>query len=442
MIALFSAPSSLALALGLTVVASLLAPPAAPAAPPTPAPAAGKQPSAEETAKREAWRTTMSRTPLPRKGCFKSTFPNTEWQEVPCVTPPPHPYTVGNGNTYAAQSSGTISSATGYFPYTDATSESGNIFDLQSQSCKIVSSDFPNVFSLQLNTSNFTTSACSQSTNNQCRGLQQFIHSNSRCSGGGGCIFIQYRLQNYINPAGSSQCPNGWIQDTSGAGLTCYKNSSGGPQIPIGTIADLENLHLTGKVQAGVDQAILDTGNELYTVQGDNSLPELAQKWNGAEFNVLGDSCGSQAKFNDGATIHVNLWFEDGTFQAPICGKSSNLLKIFSTETNNLNLLDFGCSTSAVPPGIDFWQSNAPPSPPTPGCTPLGQACNRNAQPFCCAPAVCFNAVQPTSNNGTCTPPGGPGQHCVGPGNHCPGSGNIDCCSGWECDGGRCLRAR
>ena len=137
MIASRPARSRLAMASGL-IVASLLAPSAAPAQttpPPAqtpPSPAAqpkdetpeGKLPlSAEETAKRQAWRETMSRKPMPQKGCFKSTYPNTEWQEVPCGTASPYPNQpvsgtvrpdiVGNFTDYAAQSSGTISSATG-----------------------------------------------------------------------------------------------------------------------------------------------------------------------------------------------------------------------------------------------------------------------------------------------------------------------------------------
>src|ERR1035438_72046 len=78
---------------------------------------------------REAWHRSMSRTPLPKKGCFKATYPSTEWQEVPCTTPPSFPLrrmrgrgresdpnVVGGGsNDVTAQVAGFISTAEGSF---------------------------------------------------------------------------------------------------------------------------------------------------------------------------------------------------------------------------------------------------------------------------------------------------------------------------------------
>jgi hypothetical protein len=46
----------------------------------------------EEDARRKAWEATMSKAPLPGKGCFTSAYPNGEWQEVPCVKAPERPY--------------------------------------------------------------------------------------------------------------------------------------------------------------------------------------------------------------------------------------------------------------------------------------------------------------------------------------------------------------
>src|SRR2546425_7179839 len=53
----------------------------------------------EETAKREAWRKSMARHPLPKKGCFTASYPSTEWKEVPCSTAPLplHPPQEGGG---------------------------------------------------------------------------------------------------------------------------------------------------------------------------------------------------------------------------------------------------------------------------------------------------------------------------------------------------------
>jgi hypothetical protein len=45
----------------------------------------------EEGARRKAWEASMSQTPLPKTGCFTSAYPNTGWQEVPCVKGPENP---------------------------------------------------------------------------------------------------------------------------------------------------------------------------------------------------------------------------------------------------------------------------------------------------------------------------------------------------------------
>jgi hypothetical protein len=97
-ISAISARAGVARALSVAVVSLLsgLFPSRATSAPPeTPtqtqpaaAPSATTQPSVEEVAKRNAWRKKMLQTPRPKKGCFAATYPQTEWREVPCQTPP------------------------------------------------------------------------------------------------------------------------------------------------------------------------------------------------------------------------------------------------------------------------------------------------------------------------------------------------------------------
>ena len=48
--------------------------------------------SREDKLKFEVWRKAMARVPLPGRGCFTSSYPRTEWREVPCTTPPARPY--------------------------------------------------------------------------------------------------------------------------------------------------------------------------------------------------------------------------------------------------------------------------------------------------------------------------------------------------------------
>jgi hypothetical protein len=97
-----------------------------PAIEPAPAPSpeqATKPPPAQS---REAWRKEMSQRRLPKKGCFTASYPDAEWREVACGPPSqnpnppakgPRPDTVGNGNDFAAHSSGVISTAVGSFEH-------------------------------------------------------------------------------------------------------------------------------------------------------------------------------------------------------------------------------------------------------------------------------------------------------------------------------------
>ncbi|HUD89301.1 MAG TPA: hypothetical protein VMR17_22830, partial [Xanthobacteraceae bacterium] len=59
--------------------------PAASAAPP----AATQPPSAKDM---ENWRNGMAKAPPPTTGCFTSSYPNTQWQQVPCLAPPKNPF--------------------------------------------------------------------------------------------------------------------------------------------------------------------------------------------------------------------------------------------------------------------------------------------------------------------------------------------------------------
>src|ERR1041384_834997 len=45
-------------------------------------------------AKRLAWRNVMTKTVLPKEGCFVASHPSSTWQEIPCMPPPanPQPY--------------------------------------------------------------------------------------------------------------------------------------------------------------------------------------------------------------------------------------------------------------------------------------------------------------------------------------------------------------
>ena len=214
------------------------APPSPQATPAQTAPQAASQPPPAMS--QEDWHATMSRTPLPKKGCFNATYPSMEWQEVPCVATPPYPQpprggprteVVGNGTDWVANvaGTGTISSTVGSFDsVTGVTSESGPIGN--------TGPSVANAYTLQLNTDFFpSTVSCAGSPNPACQGWQQFVFENY---GSAGRVYIQYWLYKYnaTCPANANWNQFSFINSTD---IYCWKNDSMGatpvPAEPITT---------------------------------------------------------------------------------------------------------------------------------------------------------------------------------------------------------------
>lgn len=290
------------------------------AAQPEPTAISAQPPSAESL---EAWRKSMVATPRPTTGCFTASYPDAQWREVPCTTPPQRPYprkngtrsqTVGSGLDYVAEVPGSISTAEGSFDnVAGVTSESG--------------AGVANAYSLQLNTQFFMTTTCSGAANpSQCQGWEQFVFANSPPDAG--FAFIQYWLLTY-----ETTCPPGWTSDGIG---DCYINSTQAASVPAQTIATLGQLTVTGAAASGggLDSIVLASGNTLYSAMGNDYFPDLGQNWQSAEFNVFGNGNGSQAAFNTGSTIVVRTSVNGGTTSAPSCVADG-----FTAETNNLTLV-------------------------------------------------------------------------------------------------------
>ncbi len=277
----------------------------------------------------------MARTPRPKNGCFTATYPNADWQEVPCTTAPQRPYqpvggltpqTVGHGFDFSAQTTQLISSAVGSF-------------DTVVGVTSLTGPDGDNSYSLQLNTSQFTTSTCGSAAN--CQGFQQFIYSNA------GFLFMQFWLLNF-----GPTCPAGFGH--FGHPNDCAMNSDSAT-VPIQPLANLGQLSLKGEAVSGGDTITLSTGSGLmFSVQSPDVL-NLAQNWKAAEFNIFGDCCSSQANFNAGAAMAVRTSVEDGTANAPTCKREG-----FTAETNNLKLVPPCCPFGGESPAVVFWQSSNP----------------------------------------------------------------------------------
>lgn len=331
-----SAATGLAVMVAACLASPLWSSPATAAEPEAPVPAV-------QFVNKDDWRAHMAHVPVPKKGCFTTAYPDTVWHEVKCRTPPALPYppargprsdTVGGGNDYSAKvSPHTISQAVGSFTKVQGvTKETGT-------------TGGNNAFSLQLNTQFFGNSpACNKAkTPKNCQGWQQFVYSNVE---GPHLLYMQYWLINY-----DATCPAGWFA----YGSDCYTNSSG-TDTPTQKITSLSQLILTGKVKSGgLDTATLSVDGKLYTATGEDSMLDTAKYWQIAEFNIVGDCCSSQANFNSGSTITVQISVEDGNKSAPSCDNTG-----FTAETNNLTFV----KTTTVPPKgsspeIAFTQSNA-----------------------------------------------------------------------------------
>jgi hypothetical protein len=313
--------------------------------------ATSAQPSAESL---QAWRKSMAAIPRPTTGCFTASYPDTQWREVPCTTPPQRPYppkggaptqTLGNGKDYSAEVTGSISAAEGSFDsVTGVTSEIG--------------AGVANAYSLQLNTQFFQTTTCSGAANpSKCLGWEQFVFANSPPSAGS--AFIQYWLLNY-----ATTCPSGWHTFEK----DCYINSTRSASIPKQTIATLGQLTVTGEAASGggLDSIVLASGSTLYSAMGNDYFPDLGQNWQAAEFNVFGDGNGSKAAFNTGSTIVVRTSVNSGTTSAPSCVADG-----FTGETNNLTLVSTPTVlSSGALPSIVFTESNAGPLTPA-SCIPV-----------------------------------------------------------------------
>lgn len=311
----------------------------------------------EESSKREAWRKSMKKTPLPKSGCFTASYPSTRWQEVTCTTAPNVPYppangakpqTVGNGNDNTANvTSGLLSSAEGSFP---------TVTGLTSA----------NSYSLQLNSNTFyNTPSCSGAANpSQCRGWQQFVYSESASQ-----VFMQYWLINW-----GTTCSSGWKTFTQNGTIDCWKNSSAA-SVPGQSFINLPYLTLTGAAAGGTDTAMLGTSSGDLSAVGQDSALNLEQYWTDAEFNVFGDGNGSQVNFNSGSTFVVQTSVDNGTTNPPACGTAG-----FTGETNNLNLVQPCCPYGGASPSIQFMESNA--SGATATCGPNGLEGNFAATPY------------------------------------------------------------
>jgi hypothetical protein len=289
----------------------------------------------------QSWRQALLKQQLPGVGCFTAQYPNKTWRAAPCVKAPPgaqgrkflKPDIVGKGTDYAATVTGTATSMTGSFN------------DVEGVRTITAGPGSQSNFALQLNTQLFSTPACGTRPN--CQGWEQFIYSNT------GSAFIQFWLINYSS---NGTCPSKfWTYSKGGSG--CYFNSPAA-SVPVQPLGNLSQISMIATATAGGNDtvALSTSPTRVYTQSYADNVLSLAQQWNGAEYNIVGDANGSAISFNPGVLIDVRLGVTSTTGVAPKCAPASVLTWV-TQETNNLNLAN-DCTTSGN--AIDYAEANTP----------------------------------------------------------------------------------
>jgi hypothetical protein len=338
-----------------------------------------------EVKAREEWRKTMHHTPAPQKGCFHASYPSTQWQAVQCAPAPGYrsarPQKLnseqvggtgsGSNDIVAQAPSGHLfSNVEGTFlSVSGVTSETG-VGVAAYGNAGILGVD---EYSLQINTNISHSAACGSYSH--CTAWQQYLMTtNAPVSLTSSSltneteVFIEYWLLNYGVHNG---CPSGFDDigpDLVGPGDDCVQNTPAteiyNGQLPI---TDLADLSLSGSATAnGIDEATVTYGGEAYKATVPDSNTDIASVWNQAEFNVVGNSGGSQAEFNNGASIILHVAVTDGSANAPTCALNSGT----TGESNNLNFVPSNnspvcCPFGGASPGIVFMESNATIGAPT-----------------------------------------------------------------------------
>jgi hypothetical protein len=292
----------------------------------------------EESPDLFAWRDTIARTPPPAGGCAEVDYPATAWTAVPCVEAPLLPHmphagpAVGDGTDYVAYKAGDhLYNSEGSFPsVTGVQSETDN--------------GAPNLYSLQLNTNG--------SYENQCFGLY------------GSCLqWVQYFYSSESGTVGMRswmgqypwECPFNIISKVVWHRYgtdECYLDSVV-VRVPQIAITHLHALRLSATINPGslVTLTFMDGAHAYSTTAGGFFEPG---NWNASEFNVYGAFFNSQAVFNTGSDITVQLVVQGANHAAPVCSGG-----IGGTYEGANNLTLGTCSgTRGSKPHITFTESN------------------------------------------------------------------------------------
>ena len=302
------------------------------------------------------WQQAITHLAAPALGCYHASYPVLQWRAVTCRAAPRWPLEpavpsqpaapaatspVGDGNDYSAEVAGTISQATGSFPYiSKGIAEEGQVGGEGSL--------VANTFTLQLDTQFFTDPpACSGSSDpGACQGWQQFVYETDS-----GTVYMQYWLIKY-----AATCPSGWITYSD----DCYTNSPASTY-PGGAItaADLATTTVSGSASLGGDDEVtLVSGGQATMAANVDSVLSLAQYWDITEFGVFGDGNGSRAYFGTHTILATATTLASTSSSAPTCVQEG-----FTSETNNIELGHTPAIDAQVSPTMASVQGNGSSQP-------------------------------------------------------------------------------
>jgi hypothetical protein len=196
-------------------------------------------------------------------------------------------------------------------------------------------------YSLQLNSQTFYTTVGGVSV----LAWQQFIFENNGVSGGG-VLFMQYWLLGYLN--NNASCPSNWYPQ----GKSCVISTGGtntNTEVPSNLANPLKLEGIAASSSVGNDVAKLCDFSILYCWSNSaTNLVNLYANWHWTEWNVFGYGNASEANFNSGTSIEieVHLWNATGYMITPTCSNSG-----YTGETNNLFLSS--CSVNGAAYYVD-----------------------------------------------------------------------------------------
>ena len=259
--------------------------------------------------------------------------------------------------------SGNISQVTGSF---DSVSGVASIDGFKNGD---TSTAYPNVYELQLNANDFTTTVGGCNNDASCQGWEQFLMSQSQC-GSSPCAFIEYWLLNYpqtctTKNSNGNCCPSnanwanygpgtpGW---TPGTTPGCYLNTKA-KGLPAISVSDLGSVQMNAKIVNGADIVTISDASGTLGAANNASIADLGAGWTGVEYGLFGDCCSTETFFTatTNATLKVRVAVVNATQNAPNCATSG--FTGTTAETNNLNLTG-GCTTvSGADPAIVFTMS-------------------------------------------------------------------------------------